>query len=140
MTREVLLDTGPLVAFLDKRDAYHEWAKEQFSSVRAPLLTNEPVLAEACHLLRRVAGGRAAVIGLTRSGAVRIAFRLEQEAAPVESLLRRYDSVPMSLADACLVRMTELRDAGEVLTVDEDFRIYRRHGRKVIPTIMPPRP
>lgn len=139
MTREVLLDTGPLVAFLDRRDSYHEWAKEQFAAFRAPLLTNEPVLAEACHLLRRVRGGKAAVIALARSGAVRIPFRLEQQVAPVESLLRKYDSVPMSLADACLVRMTEIQPETEVLTLDADFSLYRRHGRRVIATIMPPR-
>jgi predicted nucleic acid-binding protein len=139
VTREILLDAGPLVAVLDARDAHHEWAKDQFSSIRAPLLTNEPVLAEACHLLRRVAGGRAAVLALVRSGAIRIAFRLEPETTPVEALLRKYDSVPMSLADACLVRMAELRATSEILTADEDFRIYRRHGRHVIRTIMPQR-
>lgn len=139
MTREVLLDTGPLVAFLDRRDAYHEWAREQFSAIRAPLLTNEPVLAEACHLLRGIRGGRAAVIALARSGAVRAAFHLEPQMESVESLLRKYDSVPMSLADACLVRMSELHASSAVLTVDADFRLYRRHGRRTIPTIMPPR-
>ena len=138
MSREVLLDTGPLVAFLDRRDAYHEWAKEQFSVNRAPLLTNEPVLAEACHLLRGIRGGRAAVIALARSGAIRIAFHLEPHIASVEVLLRKYDSVPMSLADACLVRMSELHATSAALTVDTDFRLYRRHGRRTIPAIMPP--
>lgn len=139
MTPEVLLDAGPLVALLDRRDSNHEWAKEQFAAARAPLLTNESVLAEACHLVRRLPGGRAAVVALVKSGAVAAPFRLDEQANAVESLLRKYESVPMSLADACLVRMTELRSGSRVLTLDGHFAIYRGHGRRVIPTIMPPR-
>lgn len=138
MTPEALLDAGPLVAFLDRRDIYHEWAKEQFAALRPPLLTNEPVLAEACHLLRRIAGGSAAVIALVKSGAVRASLRLADHATEIESLLRKYHSVPMSLADACVVRMAELHPRCRVLTIDADFRVYRRQGRKVIPTTMPP--
>ena len=138
MTPEVLLDAGPLVALLDQRDSYHDWAKEQFAAA-PPLLTNEPVLAEACHLLRKLPGGRATVVALLKSGAVAAPFRLEDHAAEVESLLRKYESVPMSLADACLVRMAELQPGSKVLTLDADFSVYRSQGRRVIPTIMPPR-
>jgi len=136
--RDTLLDAGPLVAFLDRRDDYHEWAREQFATLPPPLLTNEAVLAEACHLLRRVPGGAAAVVALHRSGALRASFSLADQAEPIERLLRKYESVPMSLADACLVRMSELRPQCHVLTIDADFRLYRRHGRRVIPTTMPP--
>ena len=56
-----------------------------------------------------------------------------------EELLRRYRNVPMSLADACLVRLSELYGDCAVLTLDSDFRIYRRHGRQVIPVLAPPK-
>jgi predicted nucleic acid-binding protein len=139
LTPEVLLDAGPLVAYLDRRDSHHEWAREQFAALRAPVLTNEPVLAEASHLLRKVHGAKSAVIAFVRSGGVVVPFRIKDHAAEVESLLRKYDSVPISLADACLVRMAELQPGSKVLTLDADFSVYRIHGRRVIPTIMPPR-
>ncbi len=64
-------------------------------------------------------------------------FRLEQEARWVGKLLLKYEAVPMSVADACLVRMAEQTDDSPVFTLDGDFKIYRRHGRQVIPTLMP---
>lgn len=74
---------------------------------------------------------------LLARGIVAVPFRLEDEMPAVAKLLFRYASVPMSLADACLVRMTEQYPSGVVLTLDRDFRIYRKHGRQSIPTRMP---
>jgi len=137
MTRPVFLDTGPLVALLDRKDQHHAWAATQARILRPPLLTCEPVIAEACWLLRDLPRGPATVMDLLSRGVVRIAFDLESEATPVAEMLARYASVPMDLADACLVRMTEIEPEGRVLTLDGDFRIYRRTGRRVVPTIMP---
>jgi predicted nucleic acid-binding protein len=78
------------------------------------------------------------VLGLLETGAVALAFDLATEQRPVRNLVSRYSDVPMSLADACLVRMSELVADGTVFTLDGDFRIYRRHGRHVIPVLMPP--
>jgi len=140
VTRRTLLDTGPLVAFLDRRDRYHGWATTHLGELIAPLFTCEPVLSEACFLLRQVHGGGAAVLELVRRGLLQIDFRLEENAGPVAKLLVRYADVPMSLADACLVRMAELQPASGLLTLDRDFRVYRRHGRQVIATTMPDGP
>jgi len=137
MRSPILLDTGPLVAFLDRRDAFHEWAKSQFAETEPPAITCEAVLSEACFLLRRQPGAIAALLEMLRREAVVIGFRFEDELEPVSTLLRRFADVPMSLADACLVRMTELRTGAAVLTLDADFRIYRRHGRLIVPVIMP---
>ena len=137
MTQSILLDTGPLVAFLNRRDCYHEWALAQWASAKPPFLTCESVLAEACFLLRRSAGGTQAVMQLLVRGIVRLPFGLEEETPAVAKLLFRYASVPMSLADACLVRMAERYSSGIVMTLDRDFRIYRKNGRQVIPTRMP---
>lgn len=137
MTEAVLLDTGPLVAFLNARDRYHVWSTRVFGGIPGPVFSCEAVLSEACFLLRRLKGGPEAVMKLVERGLVRIPFRIESEAGSVRRLLARYASVPMSLADACLVRMSEQSPESVVLTLDRDFRIYRRQGRNVVPTVMP---
>jgi predicted nucleic acid-binding protein len=60
------------------------------------------------------------------------------QAKSLANLLTKYANVPISLADACLVRMSELHENSVVFTFDRDFKLYRRHGRQVIPTLMPP--
>ena len=133
-----LVDTGPIVAFLNRRDRHHGWAVETFSTVRAPLLTCEAVLSEAAYLLRRLTGGPEKAIELLTRGVVSASFRLETESTAVKKLLARYGDVPMDLADACLVRMTELHSDSVLLTIDSEFRdVYRRHGRQAIPTVLP---
>ncbi len=92
---------------------------------------------EAAHLVRRLPGGREAVMELLATEVVAIAFRLDAELLALRTLVARYASVPMSIADACLVRMSELDPKASVLTTDSDFRVYRRAGRQVIPVIMP---
>jgi predicted nucleic acid-binding protein len=137
LTGAVLVDTGPIVAFLNSRDRYHQWSKETFAEIDAPVLSCEAVLSEACFLLRNSRGGGEAVLKLVERGLVRLPFRLEAETSPVRRLLSRYSNVPMSLADACLVRMSEELSDSVVLTLDRDFKVYRKHGRNVIPTRMP---
>lgn len=139
MSRLALLDTGPLVAFLNRRDLYHAWAAEQLSAVRAPLLTCESVVSEACFLLRKLEGGVDAVFRLLDRGLVSIALNLADEIPAVRRLLARYRRVPMSLADACLVRLAEIHSESAVLTLDTDFRTYRKNGRQMIPILMPTR-
>ncbi|MCY4605586.1 MAG: PIN domain-containing protein, partial [Gemmatimonadetes bacterium] len=133
----VLLDTGPLVAFLNRRDEYHEWAMAQWGQIAPPMLTCEAVLSEACFLLSRMHGGSEPVMDLLQRKIVIPSFRLEDQIRPVQKLLQKYRSVPMSLADACLIRMSELYPENRVLTLDSDFSLYRRNGRQVIPVIMP---
>jgi predicted nucleic acid-binding protein len=135
--RNGLLDTGPLIALIDKRDEHHAWARAQFAQTVPPLLTCEAVLTEACHLAQRTDGGMQAVLELVERGVIRLAFDLAANFAPVSSLIGRYANVPMSLAHACLVRMSELAADCVVFTLDSDFRIYRRHKRQKIPLLMP---
>jgi predicted nucleic acid-binding protein len=135
--KSILLDTGPLTAFLNRRDRYHEWIKEVLGEVSPPLLSCEAVLSEACFLLRGTSGGAEAALKLVERGLIRLPFRLETDGAAVRRLLARYADVPISLADACLVRMSEQITDSTILTLDRDFEIFRRHGRNVIPTLMP---
>jgi predicted nucleic acid-binding protein len=135
--RSVLLDTGPLIALIDHRDQHHVWVQSRFAEILPPLLTCEAVLTEACYLARRTDGGTQAALELFERGVVRLAFDLADNLVAVSSLIQRYANVPMSLADACLVRMSELVADATVLTLDSDFRIYRRHKRQKIPLLMP---
>ena len=132
------MDTGPLVAFLNRRDRYHDWATSQLAKVAPPLATCEAVVTEACHLLRNAPGGAEAVLELVHRGLLRLSFQLEEEIEPVSRLMARYANVPMSLADGCLVRLMELKAQSTLLTLDSDFKVYRMHGRQVIPTRIPP--
>jgi len=137
MKPKVLVDTGPLVAFFNRRDRYHSWAVAQLAAVEPPVYTCEAVLSETCFLLATHSRGGEAVLELIYRGLVMTPFRLQDEVIAVRKLLARYTNVTISLADACLVRMTELYEDRAVLTLDRDFKVYRKHGRQVIPTIMP---
>ena len=137
MKRNVLLDAGPLVALINNRDRYHNWATREWANIEIPLLTCEAVVTESCFLLRDIYGGEAAVMSLIRQEVIKIPFRLNEEVAAVGELLNRYQSVPMSLADACLVRMAELSDQSELLTLDSDFLIYRKNRYQIITAIAP---
>jgi len=132
-----IVDTGPLVAFLNARDPHHAWARETFDTFRLPLVTCEAVLSEACFLVGRAKGGQNGILGLVSRGVVALDFHLLSEFEAVRKLMTKYASVPMSLADACLVRMTEIDARATLLTFDDDFRVYRRNGRQAVPVIMP---
>jgi uncharacterized protein len=133
----VLLDTGPWVALHCRDDAFHAWARDQFAQITGPLLTCEAVVAETCFLLARAGHDPAKALALVARGVVRMGMALGDEVTPVQALFERYDNVPASLADACLVRMSELYERSRVFTLDADFHVYRRHGRKVIPLLYP---
>ena len=136
--RAGLLDTGPLVSFLAADVEYHAWAVDQWKELRPPLLTCEPVLTEAAFLLRREGRDTDSLFTLLERGVIRIAIAVgEREQADLRALMRRYRSRPMSLANACLVRLSEIHRAAEVVTLDADFKIYRGHGNKVIPVRLP---
>jgi predicted nucleic acid-binding protein len=132
-----LLDTGPLVSFLGSELEYHSWTLDRWKRLSPPLLTCEPVLTEAAFLLGREGRDPDALFALLERGVIRIALSVQDEQADLRALMHRYRSRPMSLADACLVRLAELHTDGEIFTLDSDFRIYRRHGNKVIPLLIP---
>jgi predicted nucleic acid-binding protein len=135
----IILDTGPLVALLNRRDRHHAWSRDVLDGIEPPLFTCDPVLSEACFLLQELPGGPDAVLELVSRGIIRSDFRVSSEASALRALMKKYEDVPMSLADASLVRMTELDSKSVVLTLDGDFRVYRRNRRQVVPTISPGR-
>jgi uncharacterized protein len=135
MGGSALVDAGFLIALLSRRDRHHPWAAAQSTGLAPPWKTCEAVLSEAFHLLG--ARGRPGLSTLLRRGAVVSTFDLADELDRVLTLMQKYADVPMSLADACLVRMSETLADPVILTTDADFRIYRRHSRHVVPCLTP---
>lgn len=133
----ILVDTGPLVAWLLNEEAHHAWVVERFRELPAPFLTCESVLSETFFLVRRLTQSSFRFVELLEIPLLSVSFDLREEKQAVGELMRKYADLPMSLADACLVRMAELHDRAAVFTLDRQFRIYRKHGRRSIPTIAP---
>ena len=139
MARRVLVDSGPIVALLDRRDTYHEWAKREIANLHEPLVTCEAVISEVFFLLSRVRGGTSIFVALLRDELVLASanFSYREQSAEVLRYLQQYGDMPMSFADACLVRMSEIERDSIIFTTDQDFLTYRRDRRQKIPLISP---
>ena len=135
MRARVIVDTGPLVALLNRKDRAHEWVVGLMNDLQPPLISCEAVLAEATYLTRNLPGARASLIEMVGEGFVEIGMHIADHHAALLAMVNRYTNVPMSLADACLVRLAELFPQSPVLTLDCDFSIYRKNGRAVIEVI-----
>lgn len=134
MRSSLVVDTGPIVAWLNRHDQFNPVAEKYFASLPKPLLTCEVVLCECFYILGKEPKTRKTLLEQISAGVLSISFCLADELPSVQSLLDKYQDVPMSLADACLVRMSEIYNA-PVFTFDGDFRIYRRNRRSEIPLI-----
>jgi predicted nucleic acid-binding protein len=138
MRTGILLDTGPLVAYLWSPDRYHDWAVEHFASLDLPFITCEPVITEACFVTTRNRVSPTHVLETVTRGVVHVGLQIEDELAAIRALMERYANVPMSLADACLVRLAEITGL-PICTLDSDFAIYRTRGRRALTLITPDR-
>lgn len=128
MISGAIVDTGALVALINRKDTHHLWAREVWKQLCPPLLVCEPVITEACFLLQNLQNGESSILRLLETNVIQNA---------IDRLMQRYQSVPMSLADACLVRMLELYPNSSILTLDQDFYIYRKQGNQSIDVMMP---
>jgi len=133
----IIVDTGPIVAFLNKRDSYHNWAREVFDRFEPPVYSCEAVISEASFLLSGLQSGADGVTEMISRQLIKIEFHLSPEINAVRKLMAKYSNIPMSLADACLVRMTEIDKNTQIVTLDQDFNVYRRSGRQIIPVVIP---
>jgi len=130
-----ILDAGPLIAALNRQDEHHRWACETLARLGPPFYSCPEAVAEAAALT----GRPAAIVEMIQSGEIVLAFDLSEQTAGVLSLLKKYGDREMDLADACIVRMTELLRDCRVVTLDRgDFAVYRRNGRDLIALIAPP--
>jgi predicted nucleic acid-binding protein len=130
-----ILDAGPLIAVLNRDDRHHRWARETLARLGPPFHSCAEAIAEAAALT----GEPAAIVEMIRSGEIILSFALSDQAASVLALLQKYADRRIDLADACIVRMTEIVRDCRVITVDRaDFSVYRRNGRDLIPILAPP--
>jgi uncharacterized protein len=130
-----IADTGFLVAFRNRTDQFHDWALEIATQITEPLLTCESVLSEAAFQV----GSSEEILDLVEDGLIRLSFDCARQLAPLQELARRYADRHPDVADLCLIRMSELFPRHSIVTVDSDFRVYRRNKREVIPVLFPPR-
>jgi len=132
-----LTDSGPLVALLDRSEFHHAWAHEQFDHVRGPIWTCEGTIVEAAHLLAAAGLPPWSVLELLDRDVIAVRFDLESNLDRVLALMQKYADTPMDFVDACLVAMTEAKRDCQLITIDSDFRVYRRFERQAIPLIIP---
>jgi predicted nucleic acid-binding protein len=123
--KPVLLDTGVIVALLDRSEKFHQACAEAVGELEAPLITCEAVIAESCYLLRNLAGAAEAVIENVAAGVFQVPFQLSREAVGLKQVLRKYRDHKIDLADACLIRLAEEFETADILTLDKDFAVYR---------------
>ena len=138
MVQRTIIDTGPLVTLLTLKGEHASWTLTYWKKLKPPLLTCEPVLSEAAFLLNRAKLDAIALFALVERDLIEIDFSIQKEWGALRALMRRYKNVPMSLADACLVRQSELHSDSVIFTLDSDFRIYRKHTNRMIPLLLPP--
>jgi uncharacterized protein len=132
----VLLDTGPLVAYFCGGESHHRWAVQTLATLGSPIISCEPVLTEACFVIAQNGLPAARAIEPFERGLIKIGLRAEDELAPIRALMERYANVPMSFADACLVRLAELTGL-PICTLDSDFAIYRTQRGRALDLISP---
>ncbi|OGT31065.1 MAG: hypothetical protein A2W28_10750 [Gammaproteobacteria bacterium RBG_16_51_14] len=137
MIQWAIADTGPLVAFLDRREKHHAWVTSQIHVLKSPILVCEPVLVETLFRLVHLPAAQDMLLSMLENGALKIAFQVADHVPQIRMLRKKYLDVPMSLADACLVRMSELFNKHSIFTLDSDFTVYRRYGREALPLIHP---
>lgn len=133
----VIADTGPLVAILDRDDQDHEWAVREGRRLPPKMLSCEAVLSEVHFLTQNIPEAKDRIESWLADGRLELPFSVRDHHALLHGLMVRYAGVPMSFADACLVRMSELWPEAPVFTLDSDFRVYRRNKRQSLPLICP---
>lgn len=124
--KQVLVDTGPLVALLDAGDRDHRRCVELAKGLRGDLVTTWPVMTEAMYLLAEAQEAQDALLAKVEDGAIQIAGLAAEDVPTLRALMRRYRDLPMDLADASLVRVGEREGMRQIFTLDRrDFTVYR---------------
>jgi predicted nucleic acid-binding protein len=135
MVASVIVDAGFLAALIERREQHHDWAIAVARQHPRPWQTCEAILSEAFFLLDHL--GTAALLKLLKRDQLLVPFLFSEHKQAIVTLMQKYADLPMSYADACLVRMTEVLPDPIVLATDADFRVYRRNGRQAIPCMLP---
>ncbi len=135
--KPILADTGFLVAVYDKREPYHSLCLRVYQKLDNPLVTCEPVLAEALHMLRFTSGAANDLLASVEEGILEIPFKLSNSTAQIRKIMKKYSDIRADFADACLIQMADELDTGDILTLDSDFRHYRWRRNKPFRLLIP---
>lgn len=133
----IIIDTSVIIAYLNKKEKYHNWAVENFKEFLPPLITCEPVITECSFLLKKIDKGNYQLFELIKEKILQVKFNLQEEFKSIDFLLQQYSDIPISLADACLIRMSEIYQDSRIITLDSDFKIYKKNRNKIIDLIIP---
>ena len=132
-----MLDTGVIVALLDRSERQHSACVDAVQAISVPLVTCEAVIAESCYLLRGMAGAAEAVLENLVTGTFQIPFQLSASAPQIQRILRKYQDREIDLADACLIHLANELRTPDILTLDRDFEVYRWGAKKTFRTLIP---
>ncbi len=135
--KPVLLDTGVIVALLDRAERHHEICASLVTSANFLLASCEAVIAESCYLLRHLPGAAEAVLENVERGVFHLPMQLSQTVGPVRGLLRKYRDTPADLADACLIQLADQLNTGDILTLDRHFEHYRWRKNRFFNLLVP---
>ena len=131
MAASALIDTGAILALLDRTDRWHQPCVDAFQQLRLPLITSEAVLTELFHLVGSNRRETEAAWKFLRSGAVTLMAIGNAELPAIHALMSRYWDRPMDFADATLVHLAKRESLATIFTVDySDFETYRIDGRR----------
>jgi len=133
----IFIDTGPIVAFLNKNDQYHSHVEQQMAAFPAPFFTCEAVITESFFLMSRIRDGANKFIELLDAQHIQIQSVYPEHQNAVHRRIKNYSNIPMSFADACLIQMAEDSDNGSIFTLDSDFLIYRTFSGNPLSLISP---
>ena len=135
--KPVLVDTGVIVALLDRSERHHARCVTVMEGLERPLVTCEAAIAESCYLLRGLPGAADTVLENVERGVFQIPFQLSRVAAAVRSILRKYRDLSPDFADACLIQLADELDTGDILTLDRDFELYRWRRNRPFHLLVP---
>lgn len=137
MEHRVILDTGPLTAFLNRRDHYHYWVLGQLQKTTSAFITCEAVLSETLYLTGHSHAAILAISGMIREDLIRVNPVMSEQSEAVFQLMKKYNDLPASLADVCLLQMYNSGMGDKIMTLDADFRIFRDKKSKPLKLIIP---
>lgn len=135
--QKAILDTGALIAFLNKADRYHLWAVETSKTISPPLITCEAVLAESFFLIEKAGGGMWTLFDLIEREIVSISFSFSEMSNDVKKIMNKYADLPASFTDACLVAMSTVYADHKIFTTDSHFQVYRRKNNQIMHLLTP---
>ncbi len=130
--KNTLIDAGPLIALFNKNDKYHEKIKEFIKNYTGLLTTSWPVITEVCHMLDFNTGAQIDFLKWIQLGGLKVEDIKTEEIDKIIKLSEKYSDIPMDLADATLVVISERLGIKEIITIDSDYCIYRTTEREML--------